>query len=265
MPISVVIPVGAGREDNLRLALYGLSLQTYQDFEVVIVSNDEQTAKQFSGHYVPNKSPNLGAVNRNAGAALANTDLLIFIDSDVVLHRDALLYYAEGFTNFRNRAILGLYDWLPPMVVTEDDIEEWNALINAELPLTADPPYHHNVGQDGRRPLFAMTHPDRLYCDYRRSLHCLSGNMGISKSCFEHAGGFDEELSRGVDGAFGIALCDSGHSWSYDKRIVGGHLYHERYRPAMELNPFPHIMERWHSDDSWIGRRTWGKTWGWEE
>ena len=260
MSISVIIPVGAGREDNLRLALYGLSLQSYRDFEIVIVTNDE---KLELGYYVPNDKPNLGAVNRNRGVEIAKNDRLVFIDSDVVLHRDALLYYEEGFDNFENRAILGLYHWLPPMTVTEEDIKEWDRFIGADLPLTKPPPYRHNVGRDGREQFFELTHQDRLYCDYKRSLSCLSGNMGISRACFEHAGGFDEELPRGVDGAFGMALCSAGHSWSYDKRIVGGHLYHERYMPAMELDPFPRIIARWHSDNSWIGKCTWGKTWEW--
>lgn len=261
MPISVIIPVGAGREDNLRLALYGLSLQSYRDFEIVIVTNDE---KLELGYYVPNDKPNLGAVNRNRGVEIAKHDRLVFIDSDVVLHRDALLYYEEGFDNFENRAILGLYHWLPPMIVTEQDIVEWDAFIDAKLP-PKDAAFRHNIGRDTREPFFNQTHQDRLYCDYKRSLSCLSGNMGISRACFEHAGGFDEELPRGVDGAFGMALCSAGHSWSYDKRIVGGHLYHERYMPAMELDPFPRIIARWHSDNSWIGKCTWGKTWEWTE
>ena len=264
MAISVIIPVGPGREDNLRLALFGLSRQHYRSFETVIVTNDEATALEFDGHYVPNESPNLGAVNRNRGVELAKNDLLVFIDSDVVLHRDCLQYYAEDFANFQNRAVLGLYHWLPPMIVTEDDIEDWDEFINAELP-PAVAGYRHNIGRDGREKSFLATHRDLLHCDYPGCLQILSGNMGISRKCFEAAGGFDEEISRGVDGSFGIALCAAGHSWSYDSRIVGGHLYHERYQPAMALDPFPRIRARWHTDDSWIGRMTWGKTWGWEE
>jgi len=258
--ISVIIPVGAGRGENLSLALCGLSQQTYRDFEVVLVTNDKEIATRFDAHYVHHEKPNIGSINRNAGVRLANYDRLVFIDSDIILHPNALQFYADGFDNYRNRAILGLYHWLPPMKVTKDDVARWDTI--ETLPSAS---VNHHYIQDSRTAYFESTHPDRLYCDYQRALHCLSGNMGISRTCFEHAGGFDEELSRAEDGAFGLALCDAGHSWSYDKRIVGLHLSHPQFTPAFAYDPFPRIIERWHSDNSWLGRMTWGKTWEWKE
>lgn len=250
----------------MRHVLQGLRLQSFRDFEAVIVTNDPslEAALGVPCAYVENKKPNLGAINRNVGVRMASHDQIVFLDSDVVLHQDALMYYAEGFTNFRNRAILGIYHWLPPMKIKSGDIEHWLDFINGRLePIEVG--YRHNIGRDGREQFFLQTHQDRLYCDYHRALHCLSGNMGISRACFEHAGGFDEELSNGVDGAFGLALCDAGHSWSYDRRIVGGHIYHPRYGPAMVESFRPRITARWHSDNSWIGQMTWGKTWNWED
>lgn len=246
----------------MTLALCGLAQQTYQDFEVILVTNDQDIAARFNAQYVPHEKPNIGSINRNAGVWLANYDRLVFIDSDIVLHRDALKFYDEGFNNFRNRAILGLYHWLPPMRVTEEDVIEWDNLKNETL-LHVKVDYHAPSGPDGRLAFFEQTHQDRLYCDYQRALHCLTGNMGISRDLFDHAGGFDEELSRAEDGAFGLALCDAGHSWSYDKRIVGLHLSHPPFTPAFDYDPFPRIIKRWHSDNSWIGRMTWGKTWEW--
>jgi glycosyltransferase involved in cell wall biosynthesis len=37
--ISVVIPVGPGRDENLMRVLHSLSLQTYRNFEVVVATN----------------------------------------------------------------------------------------------------------------------------------------------------------------------------------------------------------------------------------
>ena len=41
--LSVVIPCGAGRQQNLRFCLYGLSLQTNKDFEVIVAANADCT------------------------------------------------------------------------------------------------------------------------------------------------------------------------------------------------------------------------------
>jgi len=258
--ISVVIPVGPGREKNLSLALYGLSLQTYKDFEVIIATNadDMEWATQCGARvlYVKHQKPNLASINRNAGVKEARGKHIVFIDSDVVLCKDALSYYAEDWANYSERVIIGPYHWLPPMHVTEQDIERWHEFINARLPRM--PKYgDHLITRDFRNCWHNS--PDLLFCDYPSCLSMLSGNMGISKRMFEYIGGFYEELPRAEDGAFGIACIAAGFQYSYDGRIEAGHLYHERDATTMALDPIPTIIKKWHQDDSWIGRMTWGQ------
>lgn len=258
--ISVVIPVAKGRRANLELALYALELQTFQDFEIVIGAEDNENEwaidKRTRLIVTPNQRPNLGAVNRNAAAHVANGDHIVFIDSDVLLHRSALGRYAADWHDYSERIIVAPYHWLPPGRVTKEDVEEWETLVD-RLDLDPNEVPHHNTGFDGRT-VFGNS-PDKLFCNYPDCLDLLSGNMGISKKMFEYVGGFDEELPRGIDGDFGIACCAAGFSWSYDGYAVGLHVYHERNSEAMALDPFPRIIQKWHSDDSWIGKMTWGE------
>ncbi|MFA5379608.1 MAG: glycosyltransferase family A protein [Dehalococcoidia bacterium] len=260
--ISVVIPVGPGRDDNLRLVLHSLSLQTYRDYEIVLVTNATSLSwvseeyPTVSVHYVPHEKPNLASINRNVGVAKSHGDHIVFIDSDVVLCKEALSYYAENWHNFSERVIIGPYHWLPPMAVTKKDVEEWGRLIEGTLPRIPHPG-RHNIGRDGRSCFHNS--PDLLFCDYPSCLSMLSGNMGISRRMYDYIGGFDEDLPRAEDGAFGIACCAAGFQWSYDGRIVGGHLYHERDAATMALDPIPLIIAKWHKDDSWIGKMKWGQ------
>jgi hypothetical protein len=118
-------------------------------------------------------------------------------------------------------------------------------------------------GPDLRWRDFWKTDPDRLYCDYPRALHILGGNFGVSRRCFEHVGGFWTELTRGIDGAFGLAFMQAGFSWSYDSRIIGLHLWHEPEAEAFQEDPFPKIIERFHADESWLGQMKGDKGWPW--
>ena len=247
--LSVIIPTAATRTDNLRLCLFGLTRQSHKDFEVIVSANGspsllapiiENVRDSLDITLLCRPSlPERGTVgrNRNLGTRIAKGSHFIFIDSDVVLERRALEYYAEGFANYPNRAIAGLYHWLPPMQVTERNIvENWDDFINGRLPLTQQPPFGHNVGRDGRTDAFETTSPNRMYSDYGRCLALLSGNMGISGKCFWNAGGFWEELDFCEDGAFGLALVQAGFNVSFSSLIVGGHLYHKRHPDLQQLS-----------------------------
>ena len=106
MNISIVIP-SYNSQDNLERTLAAISKQTGDIvYEVIVVDCSETDAvvkicNQFpfakchveSEKFMPGKG-------RNIGANLASGDLLIFVDSDVVLESDALQhawnYYQEG-------------------------------------------------------------------------------------------------------------------------------------------------------------------------
>lgn len=271
MLISVIVPVGDGREANLANTLKALGNQLYRNFEV-IVSHDGDSAlvydvvKKFPDQdrafYIRNQSlaPNLGAVNRNHGAKFAHGDFLVFVDSDVLLPPHALETYAEDFTNFPYRAIAGPYHWLPPMEDVETKIDNWEAFVSEAreaIAREATHGYHgHNVGFD-TRDVFEQEQGDILHNGYPRCLNLLSGNLAIHRALWQDAGGFWEKLSNGIDGAFSMALVQKGRVFSFDKRTEGWHQYHDR---ASWLNTEEVarsrklIMDRFHSDQSWLGQ-----------
>lgn len=277
--LSVIVAVGADRYYNLSLMLHALSLQTFKDFEVVLCCDSQRgiessiihTAKgrglciQYSWLPRDPTRPNLGAINKNRGAVLAQSDLLVFVDSDVVLNSGALEAYAEDFQKFPRRALCGPYHWLPPMRVTTEDIElRWDDFVHARLPITHLPPYSHNVHPDPRIIPWDIVSPDALYCDYMRSIMILGGNWAIHREVFRNVGGLWEELQCGIDGAFGLALYQAGYSWSFDARSAGYHLYHERVSGIDGEASMNKIIERFHSDDTWLGKMDKSVGWHWD-
>lgn len=269
MPISVVIPVGSKREKNLSLVLHALTFQIYKDFEVVVVSERDHLEDVVKGYdyditycYKRPERPNLGATARNLGAELAKHDYLLFIDSDVVLNRYAIHYYMQDFTDFPSRAIAGPYKWMPPMRVTKDDLSNrWAEFTSGDLP-KIDKDTNHNIGDDPRTDDHWESQ-DNLYCSYQKCLGLLSGNLAIKKDVFFKVGGFWEEITNGIDGAFGLAMCKSGQVFSFDKRTVGYHLYHDRenwFSQDVVKESRRKIEERFFSkdDNSWLAQR---KTW----
>jgi len=275
MKLSVIIPAAAGREDNLRLVLASLALQTFPKrfWEVIVASDGDKAAAasvqevlgEFKGKlsgqaiHSPRKGlPDGGGHARNAGVKAAKHDFFVFLDSDVVLQNDALAYYAEDWTNMANRVVAGLYHWLPPMEVTQEDLAmRFEELLAGNLPRREVDKVSHNVGHDGRQPFFERGGPDKRFTAYQRFLGCLTGNLGVPRKIYEAVGGFREDLPGGVDGAFGMEVYRAGYTCSYDYRIVGGHLYHPRDTKYMEERHDEmrkKLNESYHADSSWMGR-----------
>lgn len=257
--ISIIIPVGDGRLNNLRCVMKSLEWQTLQDYEVILSSDGKDDLSEFNDDNVlwihnKSKTKNLGAVNRNAAVEHAFSDCLVFLDSDVLLEPHALDYYWEDFVNFENRGVAGRYDWLPPQPVTPDVLERyWNDIISGEYQ-PSPPPYSHNVGPDTRAELFDSVYQDEMFLSYPTCLNLLSGNMMVSRYVFDSVGGFDEDMTNGIDGEFALRMCKCGFSMSLDPRIRGYHLYHERVLKDTWQDPRPILIAKYHSDDSWIGR-----------
>lgn len=97
MYYSITIPV-FNRPDEVDELLQSLVLQTYRDFEVILVEDGsettcEQIAQKYSGQislsyfYKENSGP---GDTRNFGAAKSNGDYLLFLDSDCIAPPDYL-------------------------------------------------------------------------------------------------------------------------------------------------------------------------------
>ena len=102
--ISVVIPAH-NEEKYIRQTLHSLQLQTYQNYEVVVVANGctdktEQVVQKKTNDKLRLLSlPKANVcVARNAGALHARGQLLVFLDADTTLDPDGLQRIKDTFT-----------------------------------------------------------------------------------------------------------------------------------------------------------------------
>jgi len=242
MKLSVIIPVASGRFENLRMVLTSLTCQTFRDFEVIVVNDGgdkdiEKLSRGFGGlalRYIwaPKFVPGVSIQPRNRGALLARHDFYVFADSDVILRSDALALYVEGMTVNPSRIIAGVYHWLTPMHVTANDvINRFDDIIAEKLPpRKIGLPPTHSICRDYRMDTFLAVEPHEVFHTKEVLLGAFSGNICWPRGIFWDTGGFWNELNAGLveDGASGLAAYFAGHSISFDRRIIGGHLYHPR-------------------------------------
>ncbi|MDP3989817.1 MAG: glycosyltransferase [archaeon] len=98
---SVIIPAH-NEEGYIRETLHHLKEQTYQDFEVIVVTNGctdktEEIVKNRDVNHFSLSQPNVSRA-RNYGANKAQGDVLLFLDADTTLAKDALQVMKTEFT-----------------------------------------------------------------------------------------------------------------------------------------------------------------------
>ncbi len=101
--ISIIIPT-LNEENYLPLLLKSLKNQTYKGFEVIIAdaSSGDKTreiAKKWGSRVIEGGLP---AVGRNKGAKVSKGDILVFLDSDVVLPKE---FFEETLKEFKKRKL----------------------------------------------------------------------------------------------------------------------------------------------------------------
>lgn len=251
--LSVIVPVGDNRQANLMNTLYALAAQSLplDQFEVIIVQDggtddilritDYHPRLDIRYVKMPKFERGKDRPPRNVGALLARYGHLVFLDSDILLHRDALQLFSDDFDADPTGIVAGMYDWLPPAKITTKDIEhgldsiyELAPHVNPDgsadvaphlfVPALPFPLGHatHNVCRDLRRPMFLATDVSVKYCgpgNMNVYLGMFSGNLGFSAKTFWAAGGYWEELTAGIvdDGAFGLTCW--AHSVERDENL----------------------------------------------
>lgn len=200
---SVVIPTYERRDVVVR-TVAALAEQSYEDFEVVVVvdGSTDGTARALRDLVTPFpltvlEQANSGAgAARNAGAAAASGEILLFLDDDME---------AE------------------PSLLAEHDRSQraGTDLVIGDLPLHPDSP--RNVlslavasWARGRRDRLERSHDVPL-------ADLLTGQMSISREAFDQLGGFDASFTR--DGSFGGEDIDFGY------RVLKAGL-HVEFNPA---------------------------------
>jgi GT2 family glycosyltransferase/peptidoglycan/xylan/chitin deacetylase (PgdA/CDA1 family) len=187
---SIVIPTYQRRETVLNTVL-ALRRQVHRDFEVVVVvdGSTDGTADALRDLRVPFELTVLeqanqgGAAARNAGAAAASGELLLFLDDDME---------AE-----------------PAMVAEHDRSHRDGAdLVLGDFPIHPDSPttvLSQGVARWARRRRELLATPGAEV----PVVELITGQMSIPRSSFEGLGGFDVSFTR--DGLYGCEDLDFGY------------------------------------------------------
>ena len=190
MRFSIVIPTYQRRETVLNTVM-ALRRQAHHDFEVIVVvdGSTDGTADALRTLQVPFdltvlEQPNRGgAAARNAGAAAARGELLLFLDDDMEAEPEMA---AEHDRSHREGADLVLGDFPvhpdSPTTVLSQGVGRWS----------------------GRRRELLATPGIEVPL-----VELITGQMSISRSSFERLGGFDVGFTR--QGLYGCEDLDFGY------------------------------------------------------
>ncbi|GAB4258442.1 glycosyltransferase family 2 protein [Deferrisoma sp.] len=201
MRVSVVVPVRNGGE-AFRGCLESLVACRPPPDEIVVVADGDsdgswRLAEALGARVVRLPVPRGPAAARNAGAKVAQGDVLFFVDADVAVHPDAvgrvLALFEEAPSDLA--ACFGLYD---------DEPAEPNFLSQYKNL------QHHWVHRTGNPEASTFW----------------SGCGAVRRSAFEAVGGFDEGYRRPSieDIELGYRLREAGYRVRLDKGLLAKHL-----------------------------------------
>lgn len=217
--VSVIIPVGPGHEYIVRDAIDSVHLQSYQNWECIVIND---TGKDLPFESMPSwcKVLSTGAIPkgvaaaRNLGIAASKAALFVPLDADDYLQPEALEVFLKAYTQFDGVVYSQWYDQ------------------QAEgAPEVYDPPNYNAALLTSKGCIHAVT---AIY----------------PKSAWEAVGGFDESLSHWEDWDFQLALADKGICgtkipfplWTYRKQTGKRR---EENLAAFEVGKEA-ILKKWH-------------------
>ena len=190
--ISIIIPL-YNAEKTLEKCLTAIFNSRYQNFEVLVVDdgskdNSIKIAESFSCKILKlthNQGP---SVARNWGAKNAKGDVLLFIDSDIVIKRDTLDLFVDSLKSYP--AVFGIYTQKPGT----DEL------------LTLYQNFYAHKSMKQTRDLTSVLYS---YC------------VAIEKKVFDEVGGFDQSWVRATfeDVEFGLRVTENGHQIYLNKNI----------------------------------------------
>ena len=208
--ISVVIP-SYNRRDSLGEMLKSLSSQTYAcgQFEAIVVvdGSSDGTWEMLHEMRVPYalrpvyQEQSGPSAARNHGAHLAQGNVLLFLDDDLLPETQLIEEHAMMHKETPHAVVLGRF--LPVQGQNGAMKGGWNASEDRLLKK------HYGAMLQGKRPPAGR----RLY----------SGNFSVPREDFMAVGGFDQSLTRGEDVELGFRLEEAGLHFHFNPRAAAVH------------------------------------------
>ena len=206
---SVIIPArNAGTE--LKACLESLRDSTIRDYELIVVDDhsDDDTgeiARQLGARVLRTRRTCGPASARNLGSLVASSECLVFIDADVLVHRDTLERLINTLAQKTEvAAVMGSYDEAP---TAKNLCSQFRNLL------------HHHIHQVSRPQATTFW----------------SGCGAIRRSTFLKMGGFDPrfEAPSVEDIELGMRLHESGETLLLDRKALVTHM--KRWDPLSML------------------------------
>jgi len=267
MKLAVIVPTW-NRSKNLEKTIKCLLAQdvfeTHHNVSIYIIDDDSQdNTEHISRSYPVNyfkHTPHTewnASKPRNFGAILTpvDTDLLYFVDSDVLLPPDRIRRLIETWepNPLPNRVMIGPYHF------SRNDID-----VDAPKWFEKE---QQNYDGDIRWKLFEEHEPIETNTGLQYALACFGGSLAVNRWFFFKAGGFDEEMLSGVeDGDFGLTMWETGAVFSVDRGLLGWHnphaIHEERVKfikPCVEKLNKKHNIDIVHATGGVY--RQWGIDW----
>jgi glycosyltransferase involved in cell wall biosynthesis len=213
--ISVIIPVHNG-SGYIASCIEALRKSTYRDFEIIVVddASDDDTAeicRSFGFKVIALSARGGPAVARNEGVKRASGEIVLFIDSDVLVSENTLEKVAESLLgNQEISAVFGSYDDCPS---SPDFLSQYRNLL------------HHFVHQR------SDTDAETFW----------AGCGAVRRDVFTELGGFDEKrfpLPSIEDIELGYRLRQKGYRIMLDKSLQVKHLKHLLWRSVIRTDIF---------------------------
>lgn len=214
MKLSIIVPVYNG-EKTIEKCLESIFNSTYKNFEVIVV-NDGSTdstlegVKKYNCRIIDLKK-NQGAANaRNVGVKHSKAEILVFVDSDVLIHKDALSRMVKAYKSDPGRIIGGI----DSEKYLSDDF--WRKFV------TSKHCYDYNWKKDEKIKKFS----------------CLSTSCSlVKKKIFNEVGGFNTKYKRAGGEEFEIAckFLEKGHACYVYRDILFDHYQEDAKKRIIEL------------------------------
>jgi GT2 family glycosyltransferase len=234
MRLSIIVPFHSNLEQLGRslaaLRRAGHALPEHAELAEIIVvadgSSEDPTAlaRENGARVLAIAGPQGPAVARNHGAASASGDLLVFVDTDVVVSASALAQFAALFTGRDAAAAFGAYDETP-----------------------ADPGFISTCRN--------LSH-SFIHQRSNREAHTFWAGLGaVRRQIFAAVGGFDERLAKPSveDIDLGYRIRTAGFRIRLDPRIQGTHLKRWTFRSSVVSDirdrgvPWTQLLKRYDS------------------